>query len=446
MTTRRAISADHVFARDLFDADWYAKSYPDVGETGLAPAYHYRRYGHPIMSRPPNAEIAKEPARLNALLQQPPAEGSELVTAYNMLLAGKPELALAYAQLHVPAHLAHTVEIIRANGLLATGDVAGWLTGINAYLTHHGTDPLALQEKEGSLIERFSVPGLAAVEGGPLVSVIMSAWNAEKTIAMAVRSILDQTWRNIELIVVDDASSDGTWAVLSRLAAENDRLRIRRNSMNVGPYVSKNLALDIARGEWITGHDADDWAHPRRMEQHLKEVLSQSTPPRASLTFMIRMRPGGHFDTVSAINPFSPDGVTRISSISTLFSRELLREHLGYWDSVRFGADTEMIARARKFLGDEFRELRQIGMICLSTETALTNHPDFGIRVNGGRPAPDRLAYKSAWIASHKALRASELFLPFPQTKRRYQGKFNHAVPLSNLQAVIAENRNDAGS
>lgn len=50
--------------------------------------------------------------------------------------------------------------------------------------------------------------------------------------------------------------------------------------------------------------------------------------------------------------------------------------------------------------GEEFRKLRQIGVICLSTETALTNRPNFGIRVNGGRPAPDRLAYKSAWTAS----------------------------------------------
>lgn len=69
---------------------------------------------------------------------------------------------------------------------------------------------------------------------------------------------------------------------------------------------------------------------------------------------MIRMRPTGHFDTVSAINSFSPDGVTRVSSASTLFSRQLLCGHLGCWASVRLGADSEMIARARKFLGKSF--------------------------------------------------------------------------------------------
>lgn len=441
---------DLVFEKNLFDPIWYRNNFPDVRATRLDPAHHYRRYGY-YLGHAPNPDFlenphelealaggpAKDPFRLEALALPTPAAEDVLADAHALACEGKYDLSVRFAELHVPQEIAYTIEIIRANAAIARGDTQGWLAGLNAYLAHYKAEPVVLKGDSANLIDRLSTRDLPPVEGGPMVSVIMPAWNAEATVEMAVRSILNQSWRNLELIVVDDNSSDGTWGVLQRLACLEPRLRIRRNAVNAGPYVSKNLGLDMAQGEWITGHDADDWAHPGRIENHLKEALSGPRPMRASVTFMIRIQTSGFFDTIVKINPFAPDGVTRVSSISALFERKLLRENLGYWDSVRFGADSEMIARTQKFIGDEFREIPQIGMICLSTEQGLTNHPEFGIRSNGGRPSPMRLAYKKSWTTKHSVLPPDKLYLPFPQLRRSYEGSFTHAVPLKDIQTLI---------
>ncbi len=107
------------------------------------------------------------------------------------------------------------------------------------------------------------------------------------------------------------------------------RVRIQRNKVNVGPYVSKNVALSDAKGDYITGHDADDWAHPQRLEHHLREVLPNESAMRASLTHMVRIDPTGRFVRIGKVSIFSFDGVARVSSISYLFDRDLLTQRLG---------------------------------------------------------------------------------------------------------------------
>jgi glycosyltransferase involved in cell wall biosynthesis len=446
MTFSKSTANDHKLFGGLFDAAWYERTYADVRKSGLTPEYHYRHYGLPIMRRPPSATFASEPqATREALFLPAPPPGEELAAADLLMSKGDHALALAYARLHMPADRAASVEIIRANAELAAGNTEQWLLRLNAYFSWVKTDAVALLDTEAPILERLFVPGVIPVEGGPLVSVIMPAWNAARTIEMAVKSILGQTWQNLELIVIDDASSDDTWACLTRLAALDSRLRIRRNSRNVGPYVSKNLGLDMVRGEWVTGHDADDWAHARRIERHIGYVLNQPTPPRASLTFMLRMTPTGIFDAITGVSDFSPDGAMRVSSISTLFSRQFLVKHLGYWDTVRFGADTEMISRTRMLLGSEFREIQQIGMLCLSLDGGLTNHPEFGIRADNGRASADRLAYKTAYQNAHAIAGKGpyDLYIPFPQKVRRYKGSFKHAVTPEDIEEVI---HNSAGT
>lgn len=84
---------------------------------------------------------------------------------------------------------------------------------------------------------------------GPIVSVIIPAYNAEGFIETAVRSVLDQTERDLEVIVIDDASDDGTLMLVEQLAASDHRVRILRNETNEGPSRARNLGIDVARGE-----------------------------------------------------------------------------------------------------------------------------------------------------------------------------------------------------
>lgn len=92
----------------------------------------------------------------------------------------------------------------------------------------------------------------------PAVTVIVPAWNSARTIERAIRSVLDAGLEAVEVVVVDDASTDETVAVVERIAAVDPRVVLLRSETNRGPSVARNRALEAARGTWLTFLDADD--------------------------------------------------------------------------------------------------------------------------------------------------------------------------------------------
>lgn len=395
----------------LFDADWYRSAYPDVDALRMDAAEHYVKYGQ-LMGRMSADGEQVDFSVLRKLQGLPaPTKGRALLEAHEICRSGDDPLGLAYAKKHVPSEFAYTIETLRANAALRRKDEAGWLGHLNAYLDHFNAAPVHMAPvpsgQEVTLPDRFRCAPLPVVSGGPLVTVIMPAWNAEKTVRAAARSILDQSWRNLELLIVDDFSTDGTWAELQRLAAEDKRVRIFRNAVNVGPYVSKNIALELAQGAWITGHDADDWAHPQRLEQHMRAKQQFATPPRASVGFMLRFEHDGIMDRLAVLSNYSLDGVARLAAISCTYEAKFLKERLGRWDNIRFGADSELIARSKALIGAEFAKLPLISMLCMNFEGSLTNNASFGVdRLTG--LSEIRNIYKEAYKAWHKGLRPDQ--------------------------------------
>lgn len=103
----------------------------------------------------------------------------------------------------------------------------------------------------------------------PRVSVIMPGYNAAPYVEQAVRSALEQSCRDVELVFVDDGSSDGTAEVVQRLQAEfGERLTLLCSERG-GPYPARNRALGVARGEFVAFLDADDWWEPDFIETML---------------------------------------------------------------------------------------------------------------------------------------------------------------------------------
>ena len=98
------------------------------------------------------------------------------------------------------------------------------------------------------------------------VSVVIPAYNAEATIRRAVRSVLDQTLPPAEVIVVDDASTDGTPAVVRRMAQADARIKLIASPVNRGPAASRNCGFAAAQGEWLAIQDADDAWCDNRLE------------------------------------------------------------------------------------------------------------------------------------------------------------------------------------
>lgn len=104
----------------------------------------------------------------------------------------------------------------------------------------------------------------------PFVSVIMPAYNAERFLEEAVRSVMNQTFQDWELLILDDCATDGTYALAERLAAEDDRITLYKNEQNMGVARTRNRGFDLCRGQYVALLDSDDVWHPQKLE---KQVL-----------------------------------------------------------------------------------------------------------------------------------------------------------------------------
>ena len=105
-----------------------------------------------------------------------------------------------------------------------------------------------------------------------MVSVIITTYNREQTIEKSVKSILGQTYRDIELIVVDDGSTDGTESIMQSI--DDQRLKYFRYSKNQGRCRALNYGLEKATGDFITFHDSDDVCYPTRIEKQWNYLMN----------------------------------------------------------------------------------------------------------------------------------------------------------------------------
>ena len=101
----------------------------------------------------------------------------------------------------------------------------------------------------------------------PLISVVVPVYRVEKYLDHCIQSIAEQTYSNLEILLVDDGSPDGSGAICDRWAARDSRIRVF-HKQNAGAGAARNTALDAARGEIITFVDSDDYLHPN-MFSHL---------------------------------------------------------------------------------------------------------------------------------------------------------------------------------
>ncbi|MDZ4064277.1 MAG: glycosyltransferase family A protein [Coriobacteriia bacterium] len=159
----------------------------------------------------------------------------------------------------------------------------------------------------------------------------------------AVESVLGQSHGNLELIVVDDGSTDGTGDVVESMLRRDGRLRYLRLETNGGAYVARNAGLMLARGEFLTCHDSDDWSHPWKLERQLRPLLADGNLV-CSTSSWVRIQDDGEYYA----RPVHP--LTRMNPSSPMFRRALL-SRVGVWDEVRTGADSEFLARMGLHVG-----------------------------------------------------------------------------------------------
>jgi glycosyltransferase involved in cell wall biosynthesis len=110
----------------------------------------------------------------------------------------------------------------------------------------------------------------------PLVSVIVPAWNAEVTLAETLQSAAAQTHRNLEILIVDDGSTDSTAEIAAEFCASEPRARLIRQDSR-GVAAARNRSIDEARGDFLAPLDADDLWHAEKIERQL-ETFAASAP------------------------------------------------------------------------------------------------------------------------------------------------------------------------
>ncbi len=242
-------------------------------------------------------------------------------------------------------------QLISANALWALDDVQyerDRLSAINKMYQSVGIRPVrkAVPDKPLMLSNLRCDATLAGSEQRELVSIIMPVFNAGETVTFALESILAQSWRHFELLVVDDCSTGDTLDIVTRYCERDTRVRLLKNSRNGGAYHCRNLALAEAKGTLITVHDSDDWSHAEKLERQVS-ALRDSPEVLASLTDWVRVRNDLFFT-----GTYRFGGTLVSENLSSLMFRRSVVDELGGWDLVRAGADTEFLRRLQTRYGD----------------------------------------------------------------------------------------------
>jgi len=97
----------------------------------------------------------------------------------------------------------------------------------------------------------------------------MPCFNSERFLADSIESVLKQTYKNFELIIIDDVSNDGSMEIVESYHSKDKRIKILRNDENSGPAVSRNKGIEFAKGRYIAFLDSDDLWHPEKLERQV---------------------------------------------------------------------------------------------------------------------------------------------------------------------------------
>ena len=221
---------------------------------------------------------------------------------------------------------------------------------VNRIYVGSNISPLSLLDKSKGFV--FGNIGCSVLhnigESRFKISVLMPVYQAEEFIELSINSMLNQTWRNLEIIAVEDYSSDRSWDILQELASKDSRLKVYRNEKNMGAYTTRNKALKLASGDFITVHDSDDWSHPQMLEKQIELMLNDESI-KITWSYMTRVTPDFKF----ILRPQRGNLEYVHRSYPSLLIRKKDIDSLGEWDAVSANADDEFIQRARILWGED---------------------------------------------------------------------------------------------
>ena len=276
-----------------------------------------------------------------------------------------------------------------------------------------------------------------------LVSVIMTAYNAELTIERSIKSFKKQTHNNSELIIIDDASTDNTLNIAKSYAS--NKIRVFHTDINSGLFFCKNYGITKSKGRYITSLDSDDWID----ENHIENLLriygelsnsdnylgrdSRATVKIVGVPSKVRWMDKILSQSTSLAPKKMLSGIYKNLLVepicmATCFFEKSIIDDIGYFDCSRFSADKEFHRRACHVYGIQpylmpksfasYNYVRRADSLTMKKETSIDSDP--------------RNFYEKAFDDWHEKCRtiSAKPFMPFPvnqgvRDRKRFAGGLN---------------------
>ena len=243
-----------------------------------------------------------------------------------------------------------------------------------------------------------------------LVSIIMTCYKRDPLLKNAIASILNQTYKNIELIIVDDCSPDDNYSYLKDLTKNDDRVQVYQMNKNGGTYVAKNFGMGLAKGEFIGFMDSDDYSHAERIERQVAYLDAHSDVMAVTNDYF-------RVDESSDIE-FRGIGALRMACISLLLRSEVV-DQIGYFDSLRVGADSEYIERIEAYFGPGSTQRERLPtMIVMLHRTSLSGGGPF--HISWRSISGHRLQHHRSFRQWHKKIK-SGISSPYVRKEMRWR-------------------------
>lgn len=261
----------------------------------------------------------------------------------------------------------------------------------------------------------------------PLVSVVLPTHNRAEFIGCAIKSVLCQTEKNIELIVVDDASTDETPAVLNQFSRIDSRIKILRNSKPLGGGGARNVGIAASTGTWVAFLDDDDVWMENKLRAQLKKLAAHPPAVACSCSYE-QYTSTGRMKVVRTPSNITLQQLLRLNYLGgasmCMASRSVLLRIGGFDAKFRSGQDWDLWVR-----------LRYEGLIAVCSEPLMKYQNHNAIRISNNMDAQylgARRFYFKHRQAMNDSLRRYRVsyscFIMSRQTKRRLTTRFIYLI------------------
>lgn len=383
-----------------FQPDFYLSEYQDVREAGIDPYRHFRRFGykearlpHPVKAPKLEQQLWSGSEKtvlpqLHALIGENSVYERALASyalarwyaadsnwqacwsALNVFFASPvcriliahpaPDLLAIAAAMHLDL-IQKAKNMLKAGrtrfgdcpdftlaslGLLPSDQHGKISACLNSMWHAYGLQGTTFTAGHGPLFDRLraSISVNPPPRRSDMVSIVVPTYNSGSALTTALHSLCAQSHTNLDIIVVDDGSTDNTPQLIQSFVDRDARIKMIRLEQNMGAYPARNVGLAAARGSLLTVHDADDWSHPDKISSQV-DLMYDEPGLMACMSHWARM------NADLRVNRWRiTQGWVHKNMSSTMMRRAVL-DRLGYYDRVRAGGDKEYLLRIEKAFG-----------------------------------------------------------------------------------------------